>query len=375
MRRFKFLLCIIPLLFIILTACQSRCKVTFVLDNDGKSVAVEVDKGTVLWIPKSTDSTLSFAGWYLDSEYKERYTKGNIDEDVILYAAWVEGNGEEIELTLRDGSCEPYKHTVISGSTYGQIEKPVKDGYIFKGWSNEPEGEPFAPGAFVTESMELYPVWEVDTVAFVNRISVKVLPATVGVSAVRHDSHMFRPSNISGGSGVIFKESSSHYYILTNHHVVEQRDNYDVIEYTVSDCYGEVYEASLEVSSYEYDLAVLKIRKGEKKLGVLSLADDPAVGETVSAVGYPKGVVNAVTVGKVAGYSKVDITGTKSGITFDTGIHLAPTDHGSSGGAVVNGDLELVGINYASSVDTEKGTSYGVFVQASKVAEFLKKYN
>ena len=363
---------IVLLVLLCATSCASRCKVTFVLDDSGKSIAVAVDKGTTLWIPKSEDTRLSFAGWYLDRELTERYTEGSIERDVVLYAAWVEGNGESINITVHDGSCEPETITVASGSRVGELKKPTKDGYIFKGWSDRAAGEVvYNEEDFLVKSCKLYPVFEPDPVALVNNASVKALSATVAVTTTRYSSNIMRPSNVSGGSGVIIEDEGTGYLVVTNHHVVEQRSGYNTRKFTVTDCYGNEYDANLLYSMAEYDLALLRFSKGQEELTELPIGADPEVGALIAAIGCPKGALNTVTVGRVAAYNTVEVNG-NSAVNFKVGIHLAPTDHGSSGGAVINADMELVGINFAYSVDEENSYTYGVFIQSSKLCEFLK---
>ena len=54
-------------------------------------------------------------------------------------------------------------------------------------------------------------------------------------------------------------------------------------------------------------------------------------------------------------------------------LHTAPLEHGSSGGALLNYDLELVGVNYAIANIKETESKYSLAIPIEKVSEFLLK--
>ena len=122
--------------------------------------------------------------------------------------------------------------------------------------------------------------------------------------------------------------------------------------------------------SKEYDLAVLRIAKGDKALSVAPFAlKDPVVGDFVISVGSPGGLNNAVTYGEVKSYGKFNVDGAL--VSFEVGTHDAYIASGSSGGAVFNGSLEIIGISFAASADASGEFLVGAFVQISRVIEFL----
>ena len=158
-----------------------------------------------------------------------------------------------------------------------------------------------------------------------------------------------RPQPRAGGlgSGVIVRADG---YILTNHHVIDGAE-----QVTVELTDGRSFKAEVVGSDAPSDLAVLKIA-GASNLKTLSLgnSDVVAVGDVVLAVGNPLGVGQTVTMGIVS--AKGRATG---GTSFEDFIQTdAPINQGNSGGALVNTDGELVGIN--SQILSPSGGNIGI---------------
>ncbi len=137
------------------------------------------------------------------------------------------------------------------------------------------------------------------------------------------------------GSGVVIKGEG---YILTNHHVI---DGADKIRVEFAD--GRSATARIVGSDPPTDLAVLKVE--ETGLPTLSYGDSDAakVGDVVLAFGNPLGVGQTVTMGIVS--AKGRATGVGDGSYEDFLQTDAPINQGNSGGALVNLQGELLGIN------------------------------
>lgn len=149
------------------------------------------------------------------------------------------------------------------------------------------------------------------------------------------------------GSGVIVRADG---YILTNHHVIDGAD-----QVTVELTDGRSYKAEVVGSDAASDLAVLKVADA-KNLRTLPLgnSDQVAVGDVVLAVGNPLGVGQTVTMGIVS--AKGRATG---GTSYEDFIQTdAPINQGNSGGALVNTDGQLVGIN--SQILSPSGGNIGI---------------
>ena len=150
------------------------------------------------------------------------------------------------------------------------------------------------------------------------------------------------------GSGVIVSEQG---YILTNHHVVESVDQ---IEVALAD--SRKVPARVVGTDPETDLAVLKVEIQKLPSITFARPEDPLrVGDVVLAIGNPFGVGQTVTQGIVSGLgrSHLGITTFENFIQTDAAIHP-----GNSGGALVDANGNLVGINTA--IYSQTGTSMGI---------------
>jgi Do/DeqQ family serine protease len=150
------------------------------------------------------------------------------------------------------------------------------------------------------------------------------------------------------GSGVIVTADG---YILTNHHVV---DGAEQIKVELND--QRTLDAKLIGSDPPSDLAVLKIDAGNLPVLSLGNSDRAQVGDIVLAIGNPLGVGQTVTMGIIS--AKGRQTGLSSGSFEDFLQTDAPINQGNSGGALVNTDGELVGIN--SQILSPSGGSIGI---------------
>ncbi len=150
------------------------------------------------------------------------------------------------------------------------------------------------------------------------------------------------------GSGVIVSADG---YILTNHHVI---DGAEQIKVDLND--SRTLNARVVGSDAPSDVAVLKV--DASNLPVLSLGDSDRVrvGDVVLALGNPLGIGQTVTMGIIS--AKGRQTGLSSGSFEDFLQTDAPINQGNSGGALVNTNSELVGIN--SQILSPTGGSIGI---------------
>jgi len=149
------------------------------------------------------------------------------------------------------------------------------------------------------------------------------------------------------GSGVIINQNG---YILTNYHVISQRDELRV---RLSD--GKVAKAELIGSDPDTDLAVLKVDL--KNLPTLNIADISQlnVGDIVLAIGDPFAIGQTVTQGIISATGRTRV----SQNTYENFIQTdAAINPGNSGGALINTNGEIVGIN--SNIFTSTGNFLGI---------------
>jgi Do/DeqQ family serine protease len=151
------------------------------------------------------------------------------------------------------------------------------------------------------------------------------------------------------GSGVVVTADG---YILTNHHVVDGADEIKV-EFTDR----RVLTAKIVGSDPPSDLAVLKIEASNLPVLPLGDSDKVRVGDMALAVGNPLGIGQTVTAGIISAKER-----TTSGVgdgSFANFIQTdAPINRGNSGGALVNTNGELIGIN--SQILSPTGGSIGI---------------
>ena len=136
------------------------------------------------------------------------------------------------------------------------------------------------------------------------------------------------------GSGVIFTPDG---YVLTNNHVITGADDIQVMLHD-----GRVAHAQVIGTDPDTDLAVLKIDAGT----LPTIKVDPApprVGDVVLAIGNPFGIGQTVTMGIISALQRqLSLSPYEDFIQTDAAINS-----GNSGGALVNAEGQLVGINTA----------------------------
>ena len=182
----------------------------------------------------------------------------------------------------------------------------------------------------------------------------KILPSIVGIKVeynVNSALTIFGQSQTSTGtatgSGIIISEDG---YILTNNHIVStSSDNsyYEVSEatkVTVTLFNDETeYEAKIVGTDEQTDLAVIKIEKAGLTKAEFADSDNVKVGEFAMAVGNPLGMESTITCGVVSAVNrKVTDSDGKNYTLIQTD---AAINAGNSGGALVNSQGQVIGIN------------------------------
>ena len=190
----------------------------------------------------------------------------------------------------------------------------------------------------------------------------KILPSIVGISItynVTSSSPLYgffgqgkggstTSEATASGSGIIISEDG---YIVTNNHVVDSSSAstyYDISEATsvkVS-LYGEdtQYDAKIIGKDSQTDLAVLKIEKTGLTPAEFADSDTVKVGEFAMAVGNPLDLGTSITCGVVSALNRKvqDSEGTTTYTCIQTD---AAINSGNSGGALVNSQGQVIGIN------------------------------
>ena len=275
--------------------------------------------------------------------------------------------------------------TVESGKTVATPSDPKKEDYIFSGWYTEQTFiHKYDFSAPVNQDLTLYAKYSLDAVALTNKITTDKIRGIVKIYNKCYNTFLGieTSSSTSQGSGFCFHIQDGFYYILTNCHVAKKISSYDKQKYTVEDYKGQTYEGHLyqnptkSASAIDpaYDLACLYFKPSSTNVQKLNFSySKQAVYTDVISLGAPKSQSNSITYGKILNYRKISLKDTpasRSNVTFDVIHHDAMINNGSSGGPLLNADLEVVGVNYAGASSTKDGYA----IPVDKVREFLRKY-
>ena len=182
----------------------------------------------------------------------------------------------------------------------------------------------------------------------------KILPSIVGIQIEYNVTSMFSifggnqsSTATATGSGIIISDDG---YILTNNHVVSSSESeayYQVSEatkITVSLFNDDTqYEAKIVGTDEETDLAVIKIDASGLTKAEFADSDSIKVGEFAMAVGSPLGLQSTITCGVVSAVNR-EVTDT-DGKTYTLIQTDAAINAGNSGGALVNSEGKVIGIN------------------------------
>ena len=183
----------------------------------------------------------------------------------------------------------------------------------------------------------------------------KILPSIVGIKVEYTVSSNFsiygmgtaKSEASASGSGIIISDDG---YILTNNHIVATSSSESY--YQVSDAnkvtvtlYNDdtEYEAKIVGKDEQTDLAVIKIEKTGLSKAEFADSDSIKVGEFAMAVGNPLGMQSSITCGVVSAVNR-EVTDS-DGKKFTLIQTDAAINYGNSGGALVNGEGKVIGIN------------------------------
>ena len=204
-------------------------------------------------------------------------------------------------------------------------------------------------------------------------ISARLLPSVVTISAVQtqeqqpdirppwFDFFFGQPDENEGerpefrsrgfGSGVIVERNGDTYYVITNAHVVGNAQEINIL--LVSD---EEYEGEIVGSDPRKDLALVSFRSRQDiPVAPLGNSDTLYVGDWVLAIGSPFNFQSTVTAGIVSALGR---RGGPQGNINDFIQTDAAINQGNSGGALINIDGEVIGIN--TWISSRTGTNIGL---------------
>ena len=193
-----------------------------------------------------------------------------------------------------------------------------------------------------------------------------VTPAVVNIKTSGEDFGLWSNGGYGGssGSGVVISPDG---YIVTNNHVIEDGRK---IEVTLND--KRKFKAKLVGMDSSTDLALIKIKAEDLPYLSFGNSDSIRVGEWVLAVGNPFNLESTVTAGIVSAKGRSidildDVYRIESFIQTDAAVNP-----GNSGGALVNTNGELVGINTAIITRSGRYEGYSFAIPANLARKVIR---
>lgn len=170
-------------------------------------------------------------------------------------------------------------------------------------------------------------------------------------------------TQISSGTGFVYKKDEKKGYIITNHHVIEKGNKFKIVLTN-----GEEIDASLLGSDEYSDIAILSINE-ENVLQVAKLGEssNSEIGDTVFTVGSPLGkeYMGTVTKGILSGTNRtVTVSTSSSSMIIEVLQTDAAINPGNSGGPLVNLNGEVIGVNSMKLVQDEiEGMGFAIPIE------------
>ena len=209
----------------------------------------------------------------------------------------------------------------------------------------------------------------------VSDIVENVMPSIVSITSMSVEEVQnffggtYEQKSEGAGTGIIIGQNDTELLIVTNNHVVSGSDTL-----TVSFTDETSVEANLKGSDATYDVAVIAVPLDSipdetmDAISIATLGDSTSlkVGEPVIAIGNALGYGQSVTTGVVSALDRsVSTRNSQTGETTESGAKLIQTDaafnEGNSGGALVNMNGEVIGINSSKLIgDTVEGIGYAI---------------
>ena len=263
---------------------------------------------------------------------------------------------------------------------------PTKIASTFVGWySDEELTKEFNFNESYSKDLTIYAKYDTNIEEISNLIYESTILSNIRITSTFANDDKYQGTKTEViGSGVIFSASNTGYYALTNHHVIYNENNYIFSKYDVYDCYNNHYQGTVSYKDVDYDLAIIYFSRNnidgvtvKEKLNDISFSNFiPKENEKIVSIGNPHKIMNSISYGKYLGlksYTASQEYKDKSNINFDVLSHSSKIETGSSGGMVLDTNLRLIGINFASKVNDGE-FEYAYAVPLSKVIEFILNF-
>lgn len=221
-----------------------------------------------------------------------------------------------------------------------------------------------------------------DSLPNVKAITKEVMPAIVAITAESKETiefwgRKYEQDSEKAGSGVIIARTEDELIIATNNHVVADSEDLTVLfSVDVEDSEDALVPAQVKGTDSSLDLAVVSVKIDDipkdvlDQIAVVEIGDSSAisVGDWSIAIGNALGYGQSVTFGIISALDREITLSTDNG---DISNHMLQTDaainFGNSGGALLNADGQLIGINSAkASRSGVEGMGYAIPINTAK---------
>lgn len=231
----------------------------------------------------------------------------------------------------------------------------------------------------------------------IEKVSRDALSANIKIVQLkyRNDGNSSSTSVSAGASGVIIRKEGNKYYALTAEHVIEELDNidktqiivmgYDDLDFAdslrkgekfqgVANYYQQFPEALIEYTNNKYDLAIISFTS-DKVYTVLQVADEaPKYGDIVVSMSNPYGKRNIITAGKISSKKPIPFGDEAGKMQYPIIRHTSVISEGSSGSALLNENLQIVGINLGGGKNIFRQHIYGMAMPSNHILNFLEEW-
>ena len=231
---------------------------------------------------------------------------------------------------------------------------------------------------------------------FIEKVDQDALSANIYIVGLeyRNEGNDSIISVPEGASGVLIGRENNKYYALTARHVLKEPNN-DTTRFIVmghnqpdfkdflskegeylriNDYYHQFPEAKIEYSNDKYDLAIISFKTNENYKVLPISTEIPKYGDIVAAMGNQNGERNIVTAGKISSRNPSPFGDEEGENQYPIIKHTALISGGSSGSALLNENLEIVGINLGGKENIFHSFISGMAMPSDRISTFMDEW-
>lgn len=220
------------------------------------------------------------------------------------------------------------------------------------------------------------------TLPNVKQITKDVMPSIVAITnesieTIQFYGRQYEMDSESSGSGIIVAKTDDELLIATNNHVVEDSNELTVcFSVDTEDEEDKLVSAQVKGTDSSLDLAVIAVKLDDiaddvlDQISVIKMGDSDAVevGDWAIAIGNALGYGQSVTMGIISALDREVTLSTNNGVISNNMLQTdAAINFGNSGGALLDANGNLIGINSAKASDTGvEGMGYAIPINTAK---------